>query len=51
MKTGKGLLVLSNGEKYEGEFGDDTPNGQGRFTNHRGEIIEGVWKDGVLAQS
>ena len=34
------------GDRYEGEYKDDLPNGQGVFTLSDGERYEGEFKDG-----
>ena len=43
MKTGKGILYLSNGERYEGEFESDSVHGEGIFMNRKGERVPGRW--------
>ena len=43
---GKGILLLTNGEKYEGEFYDGMVHGQGVFTTILGEEISGSWLEG-----
>jgi hypothetical protein len=40
---GKGVLLLTNGEKYEGEFFDGMVHGRGVFTNIDGDEIHGLW--------
>ena len=45
-----GKLFLSNGEVFEGLFKKDSINGQGKFTNLQGEVIEGVWENNVLTE-
>lgn len=49
MKSGKGLLMLENGEKYEGEFKDDLVHGKGVFYGQNGRI-SGRWEDNLLAE-
>jgi hypothetical protein len=41
-----GSAQLPSGEKYEGEFRADKPNGQGTSTKPDGAKYIGVWKDG-----
>lgn len=38
---GIGTLVLSNGEKYMGEFEDGMVHGEGEFTTVNQELIKG----------
>jgi len=45
-RCGKGLRVWSNGNKYEGEWNDDTMNGKGKWTNNDGVRYEGDFRDG-----
>jgi hypothetical protein len=40
-----GAVTFSNGNKYVGEFKDNTINGQGTFTDANGRVQEGIWKD------
>lgn len=47
---GKGLLQLTNGERFEGCFNDGMIDGEGTYTAVDGQEIKGVWKDGVLVQ-
>lgn len=41
-----GSAQLPTGEKYEGEFRADKPNGQGTSTQQDGSKYTGAWKDG-----
>lgn len=47
---GKGLLQLTNGERFEGCFNDGMIDGEGTYTAVDGQEIKGLWKDGVLVQ-
>lgn len=47
MKT-YGTLSYTNGDEYEGEIENDTPNGQGKITWSNGDTYEGAWKNGFL---
>lgn len=47
MKEGHGVLVLENGEKYDGEFQQDFVHGPGTFYGKK-EHIEGIWNKGIL---
>lgn len=49
MKHGKGVLVLENGERYEGEFRDDLVSGKGVFYGQNGKI-SGRWEDNLLVE-
>lgn len=44
------MLVLSNGEKYIGEFDDGMIHGDGEFTTFQNEVIKGIWDQGYLVQ-
>ena len=46
-KEGRGKLVLTNGEFYEGEFAQDAVHGNGVFHSGKGER-RGVWESGKL---
>ena len=41
--NGKGILILTNNEKYEGGFFDGMVQGNGTFTTTSGEVINGNW--------
>jgi hypothetical protein len=45
MVNGKGIIYLSNGEVYVGEFKDDEINGNGKYTFANGEVYVGEFKD------
>lgn len=45
---GKGELVLTNGEKFVGQFEEGRIQGEGIFYTLAGEIISGVWNDNIL---
>lgn len=42
MKDGSGILILENGEKYEGEFSNDMVHGEGTFYGKK-SVVEGIW--------
>lgn len=44
VRSGSGLIKLSNGEEYEGAFSDDQIDGPGKFSREDGQTVEGVWK-------
>ena len=45
-----GRLVLSNGEKYEGDFNKDMIDGKGVFYTMDGTKILGEWKENCLVR-
>jgi hypothetical protein len=47
-----GLLIESNGNKYEGEFRNDKKHGEGiAFQKEDGTVWHQQWKNGVLISS
>jgi hypothetical protein len=46
--TGKGILYLKNGKKYEGNFLNGDLNGWCRFINSNGVCYEGLFISGIL---
>jgi hypothetical protein len=48
LRNGVGLLKLTNGEQYEGQFQQDIPNGEGVYVMSNGEKVKGTWKMGGL---
>lgn len=50
LKQGHGIIMLENGEYFEGDFYADRINGQGKFVNLEGETIHGIWRDNVLTE-
>mgnify|MGYP000211506929 CR=1 FL=1 len=47
-KKGKGTLMLSNGEYFEGTFDNDMVEGPGAFHCKDGRVIKGIWKQNHL---
>lgn len=45
-KDGYGVLIMPNGDKYEGEWKNDLQNGKGTFTYANGDKYEGQWLNG-----
>jgi hypothetical protein len=45
-KNGKGRIIFNNGEKYEGDFRDGQPDGQGVYTQTNGAKYTGTLKKG-----
>lgn len=46
--SGKGELMLTNGEKFVGQFEEGRIQGEGIFYTLSGEIISGKWNDNIL---
>ena len=44
-RSGHGLLILVNGDRYDGEFRDDKKNGPGVYTWPDGRRYDGEWRD------
>lgn len=47
-KNGFGKLFLANGEYFEGEFVNDSIDGNGDFYRLKGGVITGEWNKGLL---
>ena len=47
-KEGRGKIMLTNGEMFEGDFNNDRIQGFGKFFMKDGTIIEGIWRDSKL---
>ena len=47
-KDGFGMLYLTNGEKYAGNFIDDLISGYGTYYKMDGSSISGYWDDNIL---
>lgn len=45
---GKGIMTLSNGEKFEGTFVEGMIDGYGKFTSIDYKVTTGIWKEGIL---
>ncbi len=45
-ENGKGRYILTNGDKYIGEFKNKQPNGRGAYYFANGDIYKGEFKDG-----
>jgi hypothetical protein len=41
---GKGILYLTNGEIFKGEFQDGLPNGEGEYTTVFKTKVTGKWE-------
>jgi len=46
-RHGKGILSLETGT-HEGEWKEDKPHGPGKHIAKNRDVIDGVWKDGLL---
>lgn len=49
LKKGKGKLMLSNGEYFEGTFENDMVEGPGTFHRKDGAVIQGTWESNQYA--
>ncbi len=47
-KNGKGVFYLSNGEYFEGNFLNDTAQGEGVYATISGKKIRGIWEMNLL---
>ena len=47
-KEGTGILLLTNGEVFEGQFSSDMVHGDGSFKRINGNLIKGCWEEGKL---
>ena len=47
-KQGVGVMIMGNGEKFEGQFKEDRIEGKGKFHKSDGAIVEAVWIDNKL---
>mgnify|MGYP000846909370 CR=1 FL=1 len=45
VKSGSGVLYLSNGEQFDGYFKDDMIHGRGTYTKVNGQRITGEWQN------
>ena len=43
--SGMGTLNYPNGDRYEGEWKDDTKNGQGTYIKADGKVYKRLWKN------
>lgn len=48
-KSGKGILMFSNGEYFEGTFVNDMVEGPGVF-HRKNQTIKGNWKNNQFVQ-
>lgn len=48
MKNGLGCMQMLNGDKYIGNFKNDTFNGKGKLMFSSGDYYEGDFKDGKI---
>jgi hypothetical protein len=50
-RSGKGVLLKANGDRYEGEFKLDEFDGSGTLTSLDGFVQDGIWKDGKFVSA
>jgi len=48
MLNGHGVLAFASGQKFDGEFRDQMPNGFGTLTTNFGETFSGQWVQGCF---
>jgi len=48
MKHGWGLLYLSNGEYFEGDFKNEYADGIGTFVMRNGKEVRGRWQSNIM---
>jgi hypothetical protein len=48
MKQGEGTCVWDNGDRYQGQFAGDVPDGRGKYQYSSGDVYEGEMKRGVV---
>ena len=44
--NGYGILIFSDGNRYEGHFVNDKREGLGKYFWRDGRVYDGQWKDG-----
>lgn len=47
MKEGFGVLYLTNGERFEGNFYNDYVHGPGTYFKLDNTFVKGVWKENI----
>ena len=47
LRHGKGKLIISEGDFYEGDFFDNKIEGFGEFWGRDGTVYRGEWKDNL----
>lgn len=47
---GYGLLLLTNGDRFEGYFNDGIINGEGVYYTQDNNEVKGMWNEGVLIE-
>jgi hypothetical protein len=49
-KNGQGTLFFINGERFEGNFVDDSVEGSGVFHCRNGASVVGVWRGNLMVK-
>lgn len=47
-RFGPGVIYMSNGEKFEGNFINDLAEGRGKYSTLDWKDVEGIWRNGCL---
>ena len=50
LKCGRGVLFLTNGEYYDGQFKEDYADGEGSYHRMNGEVVKGRWNKNILIE-
>ena len=45
---GNGQYTYVSGDVFKGSFDESLPTGPAQYTTSQGEVIDGVWQDGLL---
>lgn len=48
MASGEGMLISSNGERYEGQMRNGKKNGKGIFYYIDGRVYKGAWENDLI---
>lgn len=49
LRTGRGVMLMATGEKYDGEFDDDTRHGVGLCFWQNGDLYVGQWRVDMMS--
>lgn len=48
--TGYGTQIWKSGDRYDGNYLNDRPHGQGTYRSAAGEVFSGVWTNGCFRE-